>query len=58
MADGFMVVDQEGDNYGPFSTETEAEDFKQFLCCGDEMVLCDVVAVTIPTEEWNRELFD
>ena len=48
MADGFMVVDQEGDNYGPFSTEAEAEDFKQFLCCGDEMILCDTVAVTIP----------
>jgi hypothetical protein len=57
MADGFMVIEQNGDNYGPFRTRDEAQQFSMFLCCGHE-ARCDIVPVILTEEDWNNELFD
>jgi hypothetical protein len=58
MVKAYVVTDINGDNYGPFSNMDKAEEFIQFLICGDDAQGCDIVPVTMPQTEWEVDLFE
>jgi hypothetical protein len=57
MANAYVVVDINGDNYGPFPTIEKASEFTEFLICGEESPNCDIVPITIPETDWYEDLF-